>query len=53
MYLIAIYTIQTGQEATIRTEYGDTEQFSLGNGARQGYILSLFNIYAENIQKIG
>ena len=34
------------QEATVRTEKGNTEWFNIGKGVRQGYILSpyLFNM---------
>ena len=37
-----------GQEATVRTGHG-TDWLQIGNGVRQGYILSpcLFNLYAE------
>ena len=39
----------TGQEATVRTRHGTTDQ--IGKGVCQGYILSpcLFNFYAEYI----
>lgn len=41
------------QEATVKTEYGNTDWFNIGKGVRQGCILSpyLFNIYAEQIMK--
>ena len=44
------YTIQ---EATVRTEFGETDNIEIGKGVRQGCILSplLFNIYAENIMR--
>ena len=40
-----------GQEATVRTGHGTTDWFQVGNGVRQGCILSpyLFNFYAEYI----
>ena len=40
-----------GQEATVRTGHGITDSFKIGNGVRQGCILSpcLFNLYAEYI----
>src|SRR5574342_627528 len=40
-----------GQEATVSTGHGATEQFQIGKGVRQGCILSpcLFNLYAEYI----
>ena len=43
--------LYTGQEATIRKEHGTTDWFKIGNGLRQGCILSpcLFNVYAEYI----
>ena len=41
--------LYTGQEATVRTIHGTTDQFQIRKGVRQGYILSpcLFNLYAE------
>ena len=41
------------QEATVRTGHGTTDWFQLGQGVRQGCILSpcLFNLYAENIMR--
>ena len=43
--------LYTGQEGTIRTGYGTTDCFQIGEGVHQGCILSpcLFNFYAENI----
>ena len=40
-----------GQEATVRTRYGITDQFEIGKGVCQGCILSpcLFNLYAGYI----
>ena len=42
-----------GQEATVRTGHGTTNWFQIGNGVRQGCILSpcLFNFYAEYIMR--
>ena len=42
-----------GQEATVRTGHGITDSFKIGNGVRQGCILSpcLFNLYAEYIMQ--
>ena len=42
-----------GQEATVRTGHGATDWFQIGNGVRQGGILSpcLFNLYAEYIMR--
>ena len=39
------------QEVTARTGHGTTDWFQIGEGVRQGYILSpcLFNLYAEYI----
>ena len=41
------------QEATVRTGHGTTDSFKIGNGVRQGCILSpcLFNLYAEHIMQ--
>lgn len=46
-----ISSLYSGQEDTVRTECGDSEWFTIGQGVRQGSILSpyLFNIYAEYI----
>ena len=45
--------LYAGQEATIRTGHGTTDWFQIGQGVRQGCILSpcLFNLYAEYIMK--
>ena len=42
-----------GQEATLRTGHGTTDWFQIGDGVRQGCILSpcLFNFYAEYIMQ--
>ena len=42
-----------GEEATVRTGHGTTDWFQIGNGVRQGCILSLclFNFYAEYIMQ--
>ena len=45
--------LYAGQEATVRTGHGTTDWFQIGNGVRQGYLLSpcLFNLYAEYIMR--
>ena len=45
--------LYAGQEATVRTGHGTTNQFQIGKGVCQGCILSpcLFNLYAEYIMK--
>ena len=53
-YLIElIKNLYTNQEATVKTEYGNTDWFNIGKGVRQGCNLSpyLFNIYAEYTMK--
>ena len=44
-----IRSMYTNQEAKVRTEYGDTESFSIGKGVRQECVLSpyLYNLYSE------
>ena len=46
--------LYAGQEATVRTGCGTTDQFQIGKGVHQGYILSpcLFNLYAEYIMLV-
>ena len=41
--------LYAGQEATVRTGHGTTEQFQIGRGVHQDCILSpcLFNLYLE------
>ena len=43
--------LYAGQEATVGTGHGTTDQFQIGKGVCQGCILSpcLFNLYAEYI----
>ena len=45
--------LYAGQEATVRMGHGTTDWFQIGNGVRQGCILSpcLFNFYAEYITR--
>ena len=45
--------LYAGQEATIRTGHGTTDQFQIGKGVHKGCILSscLFNLYAEYIMR--
>ncbi|CAF0988117.1 unnamed protein product, partial [Didymodactylos carnosus] len=48
-----IKNLYANQEATVKTEYGNTDWFNIGKEVRQGCILSpyLFNIYAEHRMK--
>ena len=43
--------LYAGQEATVRTGHETTDWLQIGEGVRQGYVLSpcLFNLYAEYI----
>ena len=45
--------LHAGQEATIRNGHGTIDWLQIGNGVRQGCILSpcLFNFYAEYIMR--
>ena len=45
--------LYAGQETTVRTGHGTTDQFQIGKGVCQGCILSpcLFNLYAEYIMR--
>ena len=45
--------LYAGQEATVRTGHGTTDCFQIGNGVRQGSILSpwLLNFYEEYIMR--
>ena len=45
--------LYAGQEATVRTGHGTTDQFQIGKGVRPDCILSpcLFNFYAEYIMR--
>ena len=51
--IVLLRRLYTNQEATVRTEFGETDNIDIGKGVRQGCILSplLFNIYAENITR--
>ena len=48
-----IRNLYMSQNATIRTTHGITDAFEIGQGVRQGCILSphLFNIYAEHVMR--
>ena len=45
--------LYTGQEATVRNRHGTTDWSQIGEGVRQGCILSscLFNLYVEYIMR--
>jgi len=48
-----LHNFYNEQTATVRTECGDTDEFAIGKGVRQGCILSptLFNLYVEKIMR--
>ena len=51
--IILLKNLYANQEATVRTEFGETDKINIGKGVRQGCILSpiLFNIYAERVMR--
>ena len=51
--IVLLKRLYTNQEATVRTEFGETENIDIEKGVRQGCVLSplLFNIYPENIMR--
>ena len=51
--IVLLKRLYTNQEATVRTEFGQTDNIDILKGVRQGCILSqlLFNIYVENIMR--
>ena len=50
--ILLLRRLYTNQEATLRTEFGETDIYT-GKGGRQGCILSplSFNIYGDNIMR--
>jgi len=48
---LPLENLYAGQEATVTTGHGTTDQFQIGKGVHQGCILSpcLFNLYAEYV----
>jgi hypothetical protein len=51
--IVFMKNLYTNQQASVKTEYGNTNWFNIGKGVRQGCILSpyLFNLYAEYIMR--
>ena len=51
--IVLLRRLYTNQEATVRTEFGETDNIDIGKGVRQGCSLSplLFNIYADDIMR--
>ena len=49
--IVLLRRLYNNQEATVRTEFGETDNIDIGKGMRHRCILSplLFNIYAEHI----
>jgi hypothetical protein len=50
---VLLKNLYINQEATVRTEHGNTDWFEVGKGVRQGCILSpyLFNLYSKYIMR--
>ena len=50
---LLLRNLYAGQEVAVRTGHGTTDWFQIGQGVRQGCILSpcLFNSYAESIMR--
>ena len=53
LLVVLLRTMYANQKASVKTEFGETEEFAIGKGVRQGCIMSplLFNIYAEKIMR--
>ena len=54
--IVLVYNLYCGQETTVRTDSGETEWFPIGQGDRQGCILSLYYLICMQniiIWKIG
>ena len=51
--IVLLRRLYTNHEATVRMEFGETDNIDIGKGVRQGCILSplLFNIYPENVMR--
>ena len=51
--ILLLKTMYDQQKAAVRTTYGPTDWFEIGQGVRQGCVLSphLFNIYSESIMR--
>ena len=51
--IVLLRRLHINQEATVRTEFGETDNIDIGKGVRQGCILSplIFNIIAENTMR--
>ena len=50
---LLLRNLYAGQESTVRTGHGTTDQFQIGKGVHQGCILSpcLFTLHAEYIMR--
>jgi hypothetical protein len=51
--IVLMKNLYTNQQASVKTDYGNTNWFNIERGVRQGCILSpyLFNLYAEHIMR--
>ena len=52
--VVLVKNLYTDQEATVKTDFGETDWINIKKGVRQGCILSpyLFNLYGEYVMRM-